>query len=124
MHKIEINKHIPQERWGEFFEMFSHGNKGRLIEMELLDQEKGDEQLIQAAPLASIDFQLTPEGASLIIHAGENKAAYSQTIDFPTEVWTGQDENGVVTAMDITDQHGNHTIVKLADLKVRSDRWA
>jgi hypothetical protein len=76
MHKIEINKQIPQERWGEFFEMFTHSNKERLIHVEALDQEKGDEELIEAAPLSFIDYQpgYQPETVrnNLIIHTGDN----------------------------------------------------
>jgi hypothetical protein len=116
MHRIEINKHIPLERWGEFFEMFSHGNRGRVVEMELLDQEKGDQPLIQAAPLTSIDYQAEADGDSVIIHTGHNGTAYIHMITAPKEVWTGQDKNGVVMAVDITDQKGNHTVLKFDEL--------
>ena len=117
MHPIDINKHIPQERWREFLEMFSHSNRGRKIAMELLDQEKGDELLIQAASLTSIDFQPTPEGDRINIHTDGKDSAYVHTILSPKDVWTGQDENGVVLAMDISDQIGRHTIIKLAEMK-------
>jgi hypothetical protein len=116
MHKIEINKHIPQERWGEFFEMFSHGNKGRLVEMEALDQIKGVAELIRSAPLSSIDFQPADEGDSVVIHTRENGSTSVHSVEAPEAVWTGQDENGVVMAMDITDKKGNHTILKIAEI--------
>uniref|UniRef100_B8HJQ3 Uncharacterized protein n=1 Tax=Cyanothece sp. (strain PCC 7425 / ATCC 29141) TaxID=395961 RepID=B8HJQ3_CYAP4 len=116
MHKIDINKHIPQERWGEFFETFSHGNKGRLMEIEVLDQEQGDIKLAQTVPLSFIDYQPAPSGDSLIIHTGHNGPALTHSIDDPREVWTGQDANGVVMALDITDQKGNHTILKLSEI--------
>jgi Family of unknown function (DUF5335) len=118
MHKIEINKAIPQERWAEFFEMFTHGNKGRLIEMESLDRDRGDEALIQSEPLSSIDYQPTQAGNSLIIHTGHNGSTYTHKVDALKEVWTGQDENGVVLAIDIADQQDNHTIVKLAEITI------
>jgi hypothetical protein len=118
MHKIEINKHIPQERWGEFFEMFTHSNKRRLIEMESVDPDKGHAALIQSAPLSSIDYQPTPEGDSLIIRTGHNGSTYTHTIIALTEVWTGQDENGVVLAIDLAAQQGNHTIVKLSESNI------
>jgi Family of unknown function (DUF5335) len=118
MHKIEINKHIPSERWGEFFEMFSHGNKGRLIEVEVLDQEKGVSELLHSAPLSTIDYQPSDDGDSIIIHTGHNGLTLTHAVAEPKDVWTGQDENGVVMALDITDQEGNHTILKIAEIKV------
>lgn len=118
MHKIEINKHIPHERWGEFFGMFTHANKGRLIEIELVDYEKGDQVLIQSAALSSIDYQPLEEANSIIIAAGQDSSVYTHIIDEPIEVWTGQDENGVVMAMNITDKRGNHIIIKLAEITV------
>jgi hypothetical protein len=118
MHKIEINKHIPQERWGEFFELFSHGNKGRLIEIEVLDQEKGVMKPLHSAPLSTIDYQPSDEGDTVIVHTGHNGLARTYAIAAPKEVWTGQDENGVVMALDISDPKGNHTVVKIAEMAV------
>jgi hypothetical protein len=27
--RMDINKSVPQERWGEFFDQFADGNRGR-----------------------------------------------------------------------------------------------
>ena len=35
LNKIEITKTVPQERWGEFFDQFSDGNRGRYISIEI-----------------------------------------------------------------------------------------
>lgn len=118
MHKIEINKHIPQERWGEFFEMFTHSNKGRLIEMETLDPEQGINEPIHSAPLTSINLQPAMDGDNLIIHTCRNGSSLTHSVDGLKEVWTGQNENGVVIAMDITDQKGNHTILKITEMVI------
>jgi hypothetical protein len=43
---------------------------------------------------------------------GHNGLARTYTITAPKEVWTGQDENGVVMALDISDLKVNHTLLK------------
>jgi hypothetical protein len=35
--KIELTKSVPQERWGEFFDQFSDGNRGRHISIEIIN---------------------------------------------------------------------------------------
>ena len=52
--KIEINKSVPSDRWGEFFDQFSDGNRGRQISIEIIGTEVGDAELIKDAPLMAI----------------------------------------------------------------------
>jgi hypothetical protein len=44
--KIELTKSVPQARWGEFFDQFSDGNRGRHISIEIISSELGDAELI------------------------------------------------------------------------------
>jgi hypothetical protein len=41
--RIELNKSVPNDRWGEFFDQFSDGNRGRHVSIELIGAEVGDE---------------------------------------------------------------------------------
>jgi len=56
--KIEVSKSLPRERWGEFFDQFSDGNRGRHISIESISSELGDEELIQNAPLLGRSFTI------------------------------------------------------------------
>jgi hypothetical protein len=40
--KIDINKSVPREQWGEFFDQFSDSNRGRRISIEMLGEELVD----------------------------------------------------------------------------------
>ncbi len=46
LNKIELTKTVPPERWGEFFDQFSDGNRGRHISIEVITDEFGDEELV------------------------------------------------------------------------------
>jgi Family of unknown function (DUF5335) len=109
----ELNKHISQDRWPEFFEMLSSGNQGRHVSLEVVDQELGDLELIDNASLKAIVYDPANKGNDLVIETGHDEVAYAHTINSPTEVWTKQDENGVVEAISITDAAENQTILTL-----------
>jgi hypothetical protein len=112
--KIDINKSVPSDRWVEFFDQFSDGNRGRHISIEILDSELGDEELIQNAPLMAMVYDPPNRGNKLTIETGKNEVNYAHTIDSPTEVLTGQNENGIMLAVQIRDAAGLKTLIKLS----------
>ena len=113
MNKIDINKSVPSERWVEFFDQFSDGNRGRHISIELIGSELGDEELIQNAPLMAMVYDPPEKGDKLTIEIGKDQVTYAHTVDSPTEVLTGQDANGIMLAVQIRDAAGTKTLIKL-----------
>jgi Family of unknown function (DUF5335) len=111
--KIELTKSVPQERWGEFFDQFSDGNRGRHISIEIITSELGDEELIQNAPLMAMVYDRPGKGNDLVIEIGEDEVTYAHTVDSPIEVLTGQSESGRMMALWINDAAGTKTLVKL-----------
>lgn len=113
MSNLDINKALPPERWGEFFDQFSDGNRGRSISIEIIDSELGDQELIQNTPLMAIIYDRPSKGNDLVIEVGRDEVTYAHTIDSPTEVLTRQDPNGIHTAIWISDASGRKTLVRL-----------
>ena len=113
MTKIDINQSIPEDRWLEFFDQFSDGNRGRHISIEILGSELGDEELIQNAPLMAMVYDPPKNGNKLTIETGKDEVTYAHTVDSPTEVLTGQDANGIMLAVQIRDATGVPTLIKL-----------
>ncbi|WP_377481141.1 MAG: DUF5335 family protein [Microcoleus anatoxicus] len=111
--KIEINKSVPRERWGEFFDQFTDGNRGRHISIEIIGSELGDAELIKNAPLMAMVYDRPGKGDDLVIEVGKDEVTYAHTIDSPTEVLTGQNSNGVVIALRISDAAGTQTLIEL-----------
>jgi hypothetical protein len=111
--KIELTKSVAQERWGEFFDQFSDGNRGRHISIEVITSEIGAEELIQNAPLMAIVYDRPGKGNDLVIEIGKNEVTYAHTVDAPTEVLTGQSESGRMLAVWISDASGAKTLIKL-----------
>ncbi|WP_373546071.1 DUF5335 family protein [Chamaesiphon sp.] len=113
LNRIEITKSVPQERWGEFFDQFSDGNRGRHISIEMVNSELGDAELIQNAPLMAMVYDKPDKGNDLVIETGRDEVTYAHTVDSPTEVLTGQSESGQMLAVWIGDATGTQTLVKL-----------
>lgn len=111
-HRIESSKQIDSDRWLEFFDQFTDSNKGRTVTIEVVDQEMGDQELIQNAPLFSINYDPADKGNDLVIETGQNEVSYAHTVDAPTEVMVGQDEQGMVQALQIVSQQGRQTLIK------------
>ena len=111
--KIDINKSVLRERWGEFFDQFTDGNRGRRISIEIIGSEIGDAELIKNAPLHAIIYDRPGKGDDLVIEVGKDEVSYAHTVDSPTEVLTGQNSNGVMVALRITDAAGTQTLIQL-----------
>ncbi|WP_245911883.1 DUF5335 family protein [Brunnivagina elsteri] len=104
---------MPRERWGEFFDQFSDGNRGRQISIESISLELGDETLIQNAPLLAIVYDRPGKGNDLVIEVGKDEVTYAHAINAPTEVLTGQNSTGQMIALCISDATGTKTLIKL-----------
>ncbi len=111
--KIDISKSVPRERWGEFFDQFSDGNRGRHISIEMIGSELGDAELVQNAPLMAMIYDRPGKGDDLVIEVGQDEVTYAHTVESSTEVLTGQDSNGLMLAVWISDAAGTKTLVKL-----------
>ncbi|MDQ2101061.1 MAG: DUF5335 family protein [Tychonema bourrellyi B0820] len=111
--KIEINKSVPRERWGEFFDQFTDGNRGRHISIAIIGSELGDAELIKNAPLMAMVYDRPGKGDDLVIEVGKDEVNYAHTVDSPTEVLTGQNSNGVMVALRISDAAGTQTLIQL-----------
>jgi hypothetical protein len=113
--KIELTKSVSRDRWGEFFDQFSDGNRGRHVSIELIDSEVGDQELIKDAPLMAMVYDRPGKGDDLVIEIGKDEVTYAHTIDSPAEVMTGQSESGRMLAVWISDAAGTKTLIKLQD---------
>jgi hypothetical protein len=104
-------KKLEQENWLEFLSIFSNGNRGRLIAIEVDDMAAGEQPLADAAPLFALDYDPAGKGDDLVITTGLDEVDYTHTINAPTEIWEAQDDNGKVVALEVVDGAGSKTII-------------
>jgi Family of unknown function (DUF5335) len=104
---------VPRERWGEFFDQFADGNRGRFISIKNIDSELGEGELIKHAPLMAMVYDRPGKGDDLVIEVGRDEVTYAHTVDSPTEVLTGQNSDGLMIAIQIADAAGTKTLIEL-----------
>ena len=104
-------KQIDRGRWSDFLRMFSNGNRGRLMAIEIADMADGEQPLADAAPLLAIDFDPAGKGDDLVITTGRDEIDSTHKISAPLEIWESQDDNGKVMALEIIDRSGSKTII-------------
>ena len=112
--QISSNQKISPEQWVEFFDQFTQDNRVRLIKLEIVNRERGDEILIENAPLWSLIYAPVSQGnkLTLAIEREEVTPAYT-TILAPKIVWSAKDVNGQVVALEIIDESNAQTILSL-----------
>jgi hypothetical protein len=106
-----INKRIPAERWEEFCDTFTQGNRGRSVSIEIVGYDVGDQKLADSVPFSAIDFDTLFKGYAFILSYGSAAPLTTHTIPVPAEVLQTQDENGVVVALEIIDTEDRKTII-------------
>ena len=104
-------KKMDQDSWSEFLSIFSNGNRGRMVAIEVADMATGDQPLTDAAPLFAIDYDPANKGDDLVITTGRDELDYSHTISAPAEIWESQDDNGKVVSLEIIDRNGAKNIL-------------
>ena len=104
-------KQIDRGRWSDFLRMFSNGNRGRLIAIEIADMTDRHQPLADAAPLLAIDFDPAGKGDDLVITTGRDEIDSTHKISAPLEIWESQDDNGKVMALEVIDRSGSKTII-------------
>ena len=91
--------------------MFSNGNRGRMVAIEVADMAIGDQPLTETATLFAIDYDPVNKGDDLMITTGRDEVEYTHKISAPAEIWESQDDNGKVVALEVIDRDGLKTIL-------------
>lgn len=104
-------KQIDRESWLEYLSMFSNGNRGRMIAIEIVGEKIGAQTLASGTPLFAIDYDPAGKGDNLLISTGLEGLDLTHEIDAPVELRELQDDNGMVVSMEIVDRAGTRTIL-------------
>lgn len=107
-------KTIDPDRWVEFFDQLSDGNRGRLVTLEVIDPEYGEEILVHGQPLFNVVYDPVGKGNLISLELGQEGVCYSHPVPNPTEVNTEQDgETGRLLVLEIRSADGGQTLVEL-----------
>jgi hypothetical protein len=113
-------KHITPERWSEYLDSVTTGNRGRLIaadvaapsEISAVDEIDIPEL---GAPLFALEYEPAGKGDAIILSTGENELEYEHAIKGPTELTETLNDDGSLDSLEILDQGGGRTRLNFLD---------
>lgn len=111
MEPIIETKNIPGERWGDFCETFTTGNRGRQVNVTLVDEDDG-ERLAEATVFSAIDYDPEGKGDLFMISYGDLAPLTTHIVNMPLELWQAQNEAGKVILLQIIDAEERKLVIE------------
>lgn len=110
---MALNTRIPQSEWLDFCVGFSNGNCGRAITIETFAPGAAHVGPAKEGNLMAVDYDPPSAGNVLVITTGINEVNYAHNVYRPVEFWKTQRDDGAVTALEIIDEKGVRTVLRL-----------
>lgn len=113
MEKIDPNeiKEIQSERWQEWSTMFTNTNQGRIINLEIKDEESSTKTLADNLELIAVDYDPVGKGNNFVISFGSRQSPSRHRIDNPVKITQMQNKIGLVASIIIEDTMGIRSII-------------
>lgn len=101
-------KKIDTTEWQERLQMFSSGNRGRKAAIASQGMT-----VVENQPFRDIEYDPVRKGNDLVIAVGDADNTFRHTVNAPVEIYIHQQEDGEVSTLEIIDQNGETTLVRL-----------
>ncbi len=101
---MSTRKQIQTSEWQQRLQTFTSGNKGRTSAIAAEGMT-----LVENKPLVSVNFDPVGKGNDLVISV----KGFSHTVNEPVEMYITEESNGVVSTLEVVDQNGKSTFLRL-----------
>jgi len=101
---MSTKKQIQKDDWQQRLQTFTSGNKGRTSAIAAEGMT-----VVEKKPLVSVDYDPVGKGNDMII----SLEGFSHTVSAPVELFIIEESNGVVSTLEVVDQNGKSTFLRL-----------
>ncbi len=101
---MSTKKQIESSAWQNRLQTFTSGNRGRTAAVAA-----GGTTLVEDKPLVSVDYDPVGKGNNISISV----EGMMHTVDAPVELYLIEESNGVVSTLEVVDQNGISTFLRL-----------
>lgn len=105
---MSVKKQIPIEDLQDRLQTLTSGNRGRKSAIAT-----GGMTIIENKPFRDLEYDPVGKGNDLVITLGGDDDSFFHTVKAPVEVYTHQEDDGEVSSIEIVDQNGDVTIIRL-----------
>lgn len=104
---------VPKEGWVNFLQSLNRIAEGRLVRLEVVNRELGDQQMASKLPLEEIDFETKgSDRGDLLVTVDTDDGLLTHRIEMPTRLYIAHDETGEqLQTLGILDADGGETII-------------
>ncbi|PWJ39333.1 DUF5335 family protein [Sediminitomix flava] len=107
---MSIRKHLSQEEWSDKLQSINSSNKGRHVVLEVQNNTLAEDKALR-----DVDYDPVGKGNDIIITLeGNNGDTLFHTVKAPVDIYTVQHDNGELSIIDIYDQNGECTSIRLS----------
>lgn len=101
-------KNIPMSEWQERLATFTSGNRNRIAAVAANGMTVFEEK-----PFRDVEYDPIGKGNDIIITLGTDHELLTHTVNAPTELILHQEDNGEISTLEIIDQNGESTFLRL-----------
>jgi hypothetical protein len=108
---------IPQERLATYFDAFTkrilHDRSPEAIDIELLDNELGDQVTVRGSRLVGITYDAGENVIEFELESGDHR------VSRPKDVWVIEEPDGFVSALEVVGSDGVREVVSVKKVGLR-----
>jgi hypothetical protein len=91
MEHLTETKNISGERWQEFCETYTNGNRGRVVSITIVSED-ASELLAKGVVFSAIDYAPVGKDDDFVISYGDQASLASHVVYVPFELWQAKDQ--------------------------------
>jgi hypothetical protein len=114
---MSVTTQVPRERLAEYFDeytkRFLRDGSPEAVDVEVLEPDLGDQSVVQGARLIGITYDARDNVLELELDSGDHR------INAPGEVWTVEEADGFLSAIEVGCPDGSKQIVSVKRVGLR-----
>jgi hypothetical protein len=114
---MSVTTQVPRDRLAEYFDeytkRFLQNGSPEAVDVEVLEPDLGDQPAIQGARLLGITYDAHDNALELELDSGTHR------IDAPEEVWTVEEQGGLISAIEAVCSDGSRQVVSIKRVGLR-----
>ena len=108
---------VPRERLAEYFDeytkRFLQNGSPETVDVEVLAPDLGDQSAVEGARLLGITYDKRDNAFELELDSGTHR------IEAPEEVWTVEEQDGLISAIEVVCSDGSRQVVSIRRVGLR-----
>lgn len=113
---------IPREKWQTFFDSMSKALEGKVVDIEVVGLDLGDQMATSSLPLNGIAYE--PKSDTVYVYTDERERDHDHAIPRPREIFVQVGDTGLDQVVILDEDDHKHFVRLRAPLELPADALA